>query len=175
MQFQELKKIGLAVVCVLALNAYALPSGFHTFHTSLTRIDYVEKDRLAQITIQLFSHDLVPVLERKSKKRIDLDVKSPENDKIIADYLSSQFVLLGIDDKPKPFNWVGKETDVDMIYIYLEISELENFDNLKLRNTIFFEDFPEQTNLVIARFNGKKTDLVFKTGDKIKDLSVVKK
>mgnify|MGYP003289217576 CR=1 FL=1 len=36
--------------------------------------------------------------------------------------------------------------------MYLEIPFAESFEGVKLQNTIFFESFPEQTNLVVARF-----------------------
>ena len=145
----------------------------HRFHTSLTRIDYNSEQKLFEISIRLFTHDLVPILEEKSGKRIDLE-KTPDVDKIIFNYLNENFVLTDMKGETKVLKWVGKEFDVDTVQIYLETPSNENLENYKLKNTIFFESFPEQTNLVICRYDGKKADLMFKVGDKIKEIKEVK-
>ena len=141
----------------------------HRFHTSLTRIDYNSEQKLFEISIKLFTHDFVPILEKKTGKRIDLE-KTPGVDKIIFDYLNENFVLTDKEGETKILKWVGKEFDVDSVQIYLETSSTENLENYKLKNTIFFETFPVQTNLVVCRYDGKKADLLFKVGDKIKEI-----
>ncbi len=160
----------VALLCTLHFALCAIPLSIeaaHTYHTSLTRIDYDEKEKLAEISIQLFTHDVVPVLEKYSKKNVNLE-KTTDVDKIILDYLSENFVLRNTIGQIKKLNWVGKEVKTDTIFVYLEIPLETDFDGFELQNTIFFESFPEQTNLVIARFNGKKADLVYKAGDKSK-------
>ena len=152
----------------------------HTFHTSLTRIDYNAKEKLAEISIQLFVHDLLPTLENRTKKRIDLE-KTPDVDKFILKYLNENFVLKDKNGELKKLLWVGKEIKADTVFVYVEIPLAEDFAGYSLKNTLFFESFPEQTNLVIARFGEKKADLLFKVGDKfkiiegkIKEVSIIK-
>ena len=141
----------------------------HRYHTSLTRMDYNEKEKLVEISIQLFTHDLVPVLEQKAKKRVDLE-KTPEVDKLITGYLNENFVFKNKNGELQTLKWVGKELEVDAIWVYVEIPSQEDLAGANLQNTLFFESFPEQTNLVIARFGGKKADLLFKVGDKFKEI-----
>ena len=141
----------------------------HRYHTSLTRMDYNEQERLVEISIQLFTHDLVPALEQKAGKRIDLE-KTPEVDKLILGYLNENFVLKNKNGESPALKWVGKELQVDAVWVYVEIPATENLAGANLQNTILFESFPEQTNLVIARFGGKKADLMFKVGDKFKEI-----
>ena len=141
----------------------------HRYHTSLTRMDYNAKEKIIETSIQLFTHDLVPLLEAKSKKRVDLE-KTPDVDKLIFNYLSENFILKDSKGEIKKIKWVGKEIKVDTAQVYLEISTDKSPDGFSLQNTIFFESFPEQTNLVIARFDEKKSDLLFKVGDKFKEI-----
>ena len=141
----------------------------HTYHTSLTRIDYNAKEKLVEITIQLFTHDLKPILERRLKKQIDLE-KTPEVDAEILKYLTENFIFQNKSGESQQMKWVGKEFETDAIYIYLEIPFAEDLAGAKLQNTIFFESFEEQTNLVVTKFGDKKTDLLFKPGDKFKEL-----
>ncbi|MEP7038242.1 MAG: DUF6702 family protein, partial [Acidobacteriota bacterium] len=141
----------------------------HTYHTSLTRIDYNEKEKLAEISIQMFPHDLVPLLEKRAKKNIDLE-KTSDIDTIILKYLNENFVLKDKEGGIKKLVWVGKEIQADTIFVYVEIPLENDFEGFTLQNTLFFESFPEQTNLVIARFNQKKADLLYKASDKFKEI-----
>ncbi len=157
------------VLLIMCWTVNILPSGFHTYHTSLTRIDYNDKEKLIEISIQLFTHDLEPVLEKFSKKRVDLG-KTPEIDRLILKYLDENFVIADKKGNVLKLEWVGKELQADTIFIYVEVPLKESFEGFKIKNSIFFESFPEQTNLVIARFDGKKADLLFKVGDKFKEI-----
>lgn len=158
----------IALIAVWAGNVFALGL-LHTYHTSLTRMDYNAKEKLVEISIQLFTHDLVPLLEQRAKKRIDLD-KSPDIDKAILGYLNENFVLKDKNGEIKKLVWVGKEVQVDTVYVYVEANSEADLEGFNLQNTLFFESFPEQTNLVIARYGDKKTDLLFETGDKFKKI-----
>jgi len=150
-----------------ALKSQAISK--HTFHTSLTRIDYNATEKLAEISIQLFTHDLVPLLEKRTKQQIDL-AKSADIDKSILKYLDENFVLKDKNGEIKKLVWVGKEIKADTVFVFIEIPLSEDFVGYSLQNTLFFESFPEQTNLVIARFSEKKADLIFKVGDKFKEI-----
>ncbi len=166
----------ISFVLILLTSHFSLltfSASAHRFHTSLTRIDYNSEQKLFEISIKLFTHDFVPILEKKTGKRIDLE-KTPGVDKIIFDYLNENFVLTDKEGETKILKWVGKELDVDSVQIYLETTSTENLENYKLKNTIFFETFPVQTNLVVCRYDGKKADLLFKVGDKIKEIKEVR-
>lgn len=160
-------------VCLFAFGL-ELPAASHRYHTSLTRMDYKAETKNIEITIQLFIHDLENVLERFSKKRIDVG-KTPEIDNIIEKYLDENFVLKNKKDEKLKIKWVGKELNVDTAFVYLETSSIESLDGFQLQNTIFFESFPEQTNLLTARYENKKVDLLYKAGDKFKTIGVNKK
>jgi hypothetical protein len=152
----------LAFSFLLAINVCTAEA--HTFHTSLTRMDYNAKEKLAEISIQLFTHDLVPALERFTKKTVDLE-KTPDLDKTILRYLDANFILKNKKSEAKKLVWVGKEQRVDTIYVYVQIPLEEDFGEYSLQNTIFFESFPKQANLVVARYNEKKSDLLYKIGE----------
>ena len=175
---KRIKIFQIVVVLIFSANqtwtAQAAPvASAHRFHTSLTRIDYDEKQKLFEISIQLFTHDLIPLLEQKTGANIDLG-KTSAIDKTLLDYLNENFVLKDKNGTVKNLKWVGKESDVDTIWIYLETPSLEGLEGYNLQNTIFFESFPEQTNLVICRYENQKADLAFKAGDRIKEITVNK-
>lgn len=127
-------------------------------------MDYNAEKKTVEISIQLFTHDLTPTLQKLYKEDVNLD-KNDESDKYIRDYLSKNFVLTDSEGKTGEIKWVGKETGVDFTYVYFEIPFVGSLENATLKNTIFFESFAEQTNLVICRYEGKKADLLYKVGD----------
>ncbi len=132
-------------------------------------MDYNATDKNIEISIQLFIHDAVPMLERRLKKRVDID-KTAEVDGEILKYLGENFVLQNKKGDAQKLKWVGKEFENDVVFVHLEIPFEASFEGVKLQNTIFFESFAEQTNLVIARFGEKKANLLFKSGDRFKEL-----
>ena len=171
-----LKNFGLQLVtgfifAFLLFISYMLPpkAEAHTYHTSLTRMDYNAKDKNIEVSIQLFIHDLLPMLERRLKKRVDIE-KTVEVDGEIIKYLGETFVFQNKNGEAQNLRWVGKEFENDVVHVYIEIPFEEAPLGTRLQNTIFFESYPEQTNLVIARFGEKKVNLLYKAGDKFKDL-----
>jgi hypothetical protein len=164
-------KFGLISIFVFCLFTIAEA---HTFHTTLTRIDYNEKEKLAEISIQMFTHDLVPTLEAITKKQVNLE-KTKDVDKLIFDYLQKQFILKDKNGEVKKLVWVGFELEVDTVFVYLEAEISEGLENAQLQNSMFFEYFQEQSNLVICKFGNKKADLAFKVGDKFFEISGITK
>jgi hypothetical protein len=148
-------------------------SGPHNYHTSLTRLDYNDSDKIIEITIQLFTHDLRPVLSKRLNKSIDLE-ETADIDKILLEYLQENFILTNTDQEIQELAWVGKEIRVDAAFVFLEIPFEGNLNRLSLQNTIFFESFAEQTNIVVAHFNDSKADVLFKVGDRKKELKLIK-
>ena len=112
-------------------------------------------------------------MERKYKTRIDFE-KTKNVDEFIFDYLNVEFVLTDKDGKTKPLKWVGREIDAESIWIYLETDSTESPEGYNLRNTLFFESFPEQANLVVCRYEDKKANLMFKVGERVKKITSIK-
>lgn len=171
MKYRNILKTAVIVIfaSVLSVNAFSFKA--HKYHTSLTRIDYNADEKLVEITIQLFTHDLVSVMEKQTKNSINLDKKG-EIDKVLLDYLNLNFVLRQKNSPELQLKWVGKESKVDQTYVFVEIPFEGKIDELELKNSIFFESFREQTNLVIFNNNAQKADLLFKVGDKFKEIKL---
>jgi hypothetical protein len=151
-------------VVFAAASGMSARGATHTFHTTLTRIDYNAADHKLEIAIQMFTHDIAGILETSSHKRFDFD-KSGEVDTALFDYVARNFIVTDQNRELKKLTWVGKEPDADTLWIYLEANSPTGPEGWTLQNSLFFEQFQEQTNLVVARFGNKKADLLFKVGD----------
>ena len=135
----------------------------HKFYVSVTNIKYSEKSDALQITSRIFIEDIEALL----KERYDLEVHLEEGKKnAIADtyiekYLRAKLVL-ELDDKPTPYNYIGKEFDNDILVVYLEIPQVD-FDTLKsinIQNQLLTDLYEEQKNLVHMKWKGKKKSFV---------------
>lgn len=139
----------------------------HKYHTSLTRIEYNDKDKNLEISIRLFVHDVGPMLENRLRKRVDLE-KTPEVDSELQKYLAENLVFKRPGGSDLNVKWVGKEFESDTLFIFVECPFDGDPSELSLQNTVFFDLFAEQANLVVAKFGDRKYDLVFKSGDRVK-------
>ena len=138
----------------------------HTFYTTLTRMDYNAKEKTIEITIEIFTHDVDQIL-----KKSEPDETAETEDERIFAYLQKNFVVRDAAEKDLNLEWVGTESKVDTTYFYLQISNAASFDDFSLQNSLFFESFPEQKNLVVAHWADKKADLLFKAGDKFQPIA----
>ncbi|NNL09714.1 MAG: hypothetical protein HKP38_10870 [Croceitalea sp.] len=138
-------------------------TGAHKFYVSVTNVNYVEKEDALQITTRVFIDDIEDVL----KKRYGIDAKlATENEAKIADeyiekYLNSKF-LIRFDNVQRPYIFLGKKYDNDVMVCYLEITKigLKQLKTLEVQNEVLTDLFDEQKNLVHIKWLGKKKSFV---------------
>lgn len=162
----------LCLLIVLLAATFAPPQNAfaHRFHTSLTRVEYNQKEKIVEITVQTFSHDLEDALEKAVGKRVNLD-KTPDIGDIIVKYLAGNFVLKNGKGETKQLRWIGKEQQTDAVWLYLEADMPEGITGATLENRFLFERFSDQVNLVSCHYDDKRTDLVFRPNDKPQNLT----
>jgi hypothetical protein len=120
------------IICALFLLiscqslTFALPAR-HTFHTSLTRMDYNAQEKMLEISIQLFTHDLLPTLQKRTGKQVDLE-KTPGVDELILAYLNQNLILRDKNGEAQKLTWIGKEIEVDTTYVYVQIPLTADFE-----------------------------------------------
>lgn len=146
----------------------------HKIVKTMMRIDFNSESKSLEVTRKLFTHDSKAVLGNLNMGNKKAE-KDSEIDKTILAYLEKNFILKDKRDEVKKLNRVGREAKVDTTLVFVEDLNVENPEGLKLQNTVFFESFADQTNLVVARFNDLNADLLFKSGDRFKIFDVIKK
>lgn len=159
----------LASTLALGNVAYTVPA--HTFHTSLMRVEFNEKEQLVEISLQVFTHDLENVLSRRSGKDVRLD-KTTDVPQLTLAYVNETINLKCHDGRVKTLSWVGMEPQADAVWLYVETKMDEGLTGVELRDRIFFDLLDDQVNLVHIRYDDKKCDLVFKSGDDFKAITL---
>lgn len=127
-------------------------SAAHPFYVSITEVAYFPEERLLGVTVRVFTDDLEQVVESWGAEALALG--SPKEhvhaDQWLASYLDRvvQWRLAG---QRITLNWLGKEVEGDVTYMYLEARELSEPRDLVVQSTLFLDQIETQENVVHLR------------------------
>ena len=154
----------LFLLVIIPLLAF----GMHKYYISLTKIDFIENEKMVQITMRFFIDDIENTLENRFDIKLELDTEN-ENKKantFLEKYIVSKFKVI-INENVKTLNFLGKEYENDVVFFYLEITDIETVNKIEVQNRMLFEEFPEQENYIKFNINkSKKTYILSKKNDK---------
>jgi hypothetical protein len=151
--------LSLAATLLLAPASFA-----HKYHTSVTRVEYNQSERSAEITIQTFTDDLRDVLTKRAGKTVRLEA-GKATDRMVFDYLRSAFELKDSAALQSELQWVGMEIKGETVWLYALAKMPSGMAKATLRNAFLFDLFDDQVNIVNVLHDGQKSSLVFKRGD----------
>ena len=142
------------LVGVLSFSAFTY---LHKYYISVTQIEYVGEKQSVQIISRIFTDDFEKVLRERYDESITLDANKNETliDSYIEKYLSEK-IKIKIDGKDCQFKYLGKELDVDVVKVYLEIEGVKAISSFKITNKLLFDLFKDQKNMVKLNINSKK-------------------
>lgn len=128
----------------------------HEYYVSVTTIEYAKPQQSLQIISQIFIDDFEHVLQQRYDETVVLNDhnKSELVDVYISRYLKSK-LKLWVNEKPVEFNFIGKEYKDDIVYCYLEVKDISLINSVKIKNTLLFDFFEEQQNIVRMKINDK--------------------
>ncbi|MDN5201808.1 hypothetical protein QQ008_10555 [Fulvivirgaceae bacterium BMA10] len=126
----------------------------HPFHVSVCEIEFDQKTAALQITQRIFLDDIELGLRKTFGKDFDImdDQIKQEVEDMLEKYLQEHLVLK-VNDQPVDINYLGHEMDREAIWCYLEVQNIKAVQKVEVENTILFEEFDDQANLVHVEFN----------------------
>lgn len=140
----------------------------HEFHISKCLIEYNEPEKALQVTLHVFIDDLEEALRQQGADKLfictEKEVEKAEG--YIYKYLQ-QKLKISLEGQPMEYTFVGKEVSEDLaaVWCYLEIENIESFNQLHVKNSIFLESFDDQKNIIsVIGPNKKKGYLLFNRG-----------
>ncbi len=135
----------------------------HEFYISVTHVNYSEKDDTLQITTRIFIDDLEAVLLERygTETKLATDLETDAAVELIEKYLHSRF-RVRVNGEARPFQFLGKKYDNDVVVCYLEVPELglPRLKSLEVQNDILTDLFEEQQNVVHFQIKGEKKSFV---------------
>lgn len=131
----------------------------HPFHMSITEMFFNQETNTFEVALKIFTDDFEEVLRKKYGVGIlDLGTKNESNkvDELIQDYMKKVFSLK-VNDQPLTAHYIGKEGDLDAIWVYFEYSiQKEEMLTLTLENSVLHQLFDDQQNVIYFDYLNKK-------------------
>jgi hypothetical protein len=143
---------------LILLSFVGLTSTTHKFYVSLTQIDVNKDTHKLEISTRIFTDDLQAAVFEISGKKLGLGTDNvlPGADSLLFAYLNSTMNFRQ-DGKNLVINFIGKEVEADVTWIYLETKEgILLKMPIEITNSTLQERFPDQKNLVNLKY-GKET------------------
>ena len=136
-------------------------SDAHKFYVSTTTIDYVEEKQSLQIISKIFVDDIEDVLQERYDPSISIGTKkeTAEDAEYLKNYILQKFKVL-VNGKPVTLTYVGKEYDIDVLKVYIEITKIPKLSSIEIENEILFEMFEDQQNIIHLKTPAKRRSIV---------------
>ncbi len=160
MKFLLMSRMRLLIFVLVFLVSAGF--GLHKFYVSKTIIEYNARTQLFEITTKLFTDDLDKAVSQLAGKEIRLgnSQEDPQANGFLEDYMKRHFSVV-MDGVQTEWRWVGKETDNDLTFCYMEIYRTPVFSSLTVQNDLLISQFPDQQNIVDLSMSGSTQTLVF--------------
>ncbi|MBN1651914.1 MAG: hypothetical protein JW857_11335 [Bacteroidales bacterium] len=131
----------------------------HPFYVSICEIDY--KDHALEISLRLFTTDLEKTMEDWGAGKLHLGEKNEiaNADSLLKDYVF-QSISLKVDGKKPILQFIGKEVNQELTWIYIEADDVPDFNTINISNRVLFQIFPGQTNLIHVNHREKTKSLL---------------
>lgn len=138
----------------------------HKFYVSVTEMEYRTKKKSLQMITRVFTDDFEDVLQGRYSKSLYL---SKENEHPQAEAYIEKYVLqkmqVKVNGKLQELNYVGKEYENDMVLLYIEAENVPEVQTIEVENTLLFDFFPEQKNIVHVEVNNEIKSLLLYRGE----------
>ena len=143
----------------------------HEFHTSLAQIHYNKSSQSFEVKFRVFKDDLetaLTLMDNNNKITID----APQADKLIEQYLTKNLIFFDKQNQRKALTFIGKEVEVDVTWIYAEISVTDLPSGMRLQNSVLTELFSDQVNIVNFKYHTIIRTFMFKPNETVQSLGI---
>ena len=129
----------------------------HPLYVAVAEINYNNSDKFATMVCKTFSDDLELALQKQYHKIPNFD--TPENiqklSSEIEGYIKSH-LQLKINNKPTNFIFTSAKKDGNTIWNYFRIDNINNIEKIDVTDTIFYEVYNSQVQIVYVTVNGNR-------------------
>jgi hypothetical protein len=153
---------GIARLGVFFMLVFTLCSaGVHKFYVAVFQLEYVAQKKVVQITSRIFIDDLEATLNKKYNKKLNIGSSKElaEANDLLRQYLNDN-IHIKINGKLKAIKLLGKETEDDVLICYYTVPADAQVKSVEMKNTVLFEAFTDQQNIIHTKVNGDKKSLL---------------
>ncbi len=148
---------------------FPVPEAPHPFHVSVVEIEHNANDKTLEISCKIFTDDFETILARNYNAKVDL-TNPPANNHAAMDSLVKKYIYshlsLKLGGKPAAFNYIGYEVEKEAAYGYIEVANVTAVSKLDITNTVLFDKFDDQVNIMHVKVNGDRKSTKLNYPDK---------
>ncbi|TKC13037.1 hypothetical protein FA048_05310 [Pedobacter polaris] len=151
--YSKLLLVSLIFTCFLP--ATSVKESKHPLHVSTTEINFNSKEKSLEISCRIFTDDFENVLTKSYNVKTDLNKPSMQKamDELIKKYLTAH-LQYNVNGKTVNATYVGFEKDQEATNVYLEIGNITSLQKLSINNTILYDLFDDQMNILHVEKGG---------------------
>ena len=139
---------------VLTSFRSALP---HPFHVSVVETELNGAEHTLEISCKIFTDDFETTLAKNYNAKVDLI--NPTNkaamDTLVKKYLFSHLAMK-VNGRAVSFNYVGFEHENEAVFGYIQVDNVTSLSRLDITNTLMFDKFDDQVNIMHVKVNGDR-------------------
>ncbi len=145
----------------------AAKAGLHPFHVSVVELEHNSADKTLEISCKIFTDDFETILAKNYNAKVDLT--NPPNkaamDSLVRKYINSHLAFRA-NGKPVILTYIGFEVDKEAAYGYVEVDNVPSVSKIDITNTILFDKFDDQVNIMHIKVNGERKSTKLNYPDK---------
>ena len=143
----------------------------HKYYVGLTEVNIDSKKHSLDVSTKLFMDDLEAGLLKSYNKKVDLStsVNNKEVQQLLMNYLDANFKI-NVGGKLLKLKFVGYEVENDAVWCYSEVTSFKGKGTVSILNTLLYESFPEQVNLMNVNWDGVNKSVRLSNPEKLAEL-----
>lgn len=149
------KIVWVGLVSMISILMMSYTPKVHKYYVSLTEVNIDSKKHTLDVSAKLFMDDLEAGLLKSFNKKVDLStsVNNKEVQVLLMNYLDANFKI-NVGGKLQKLKFVGYEVESDAVWCYSEVSNFKGKGAVSIYNTLLYESFLEQANLMNVNWDG---------------------
>lgn len=154
-------KVVLKYLFLFLLATGLTSAAMHKFYVAVFQMEYVPAKKVVQMTSRIFIDDLDAELYKKYNKKMYLCTEKEVAE--ANDYLKKYFsekIAVKLNGKTRTIKFLGRETEDDVLVCYYTIPAENMVKSIQIKNTVLFDSFDEQQNIIHTNINRNKKSLL---------------
>lgn len=155
-----MKKL-IRIMCLVLLLGVLTSATVHKYYVAVFQVEYAPAKKQLQITGRIFVDDLEKALSTKYGKKFYLGTSKelPESTETLKKYIADK-ISFKVNGKPAALTLFTREYEDDILVCYLTAPAPKKITSIEVRNTVLFEMFREQQNMINANINNERKSLL---------------
>lgn len=134
----------------LSTFRFSLLANRHDFHVSIIDVNHNLEKNTIEVSLKVFIDDLEKALTEEDKAPtlfLNTKKENQKGDTYIKSYINKHFRIT-INDEQVIGNYLGKEYENDVCWMYIEYPNIKKPKNISIQNTMLLDTYSDQANIV---------------------------